>query len=197
MLDPLIFTKLDRVWGPHQVDCFAAMNNSQLRHYVSWLPDPFALHADLLSEEAPEGLLYAFPPFSRVLPTLTKMDRESRKATVVVPFWPARPFWPVLLTLLSDWPILPPPKALSLPRGIFDPVVEIPEIQLLACSISGNQQDRRDFQEKCDTTASEPTSAPARASLQRFRHINGLFASTRTSELLELIKLPVSPSRAS
>jgi hypothetical protein len=197
MLDPLVFKKLDLVWCPHQVDCFAAMNNSQLEHYVSWLPDPFALHADFLSEEAPEGLLYAFPPFSRVLSTLSKMIRESRKATVVVPFWPARPFRPVLLSLLTDWPMLLPLKAMSLPRGIFDPEVQVPEIQLLACSISGRQQERRAFQEMRGSTACEPTSATAQASLRRFRSMNDLFASRRTTELLGLITLPYTPSRAS
>ena len=172
------------------------MNNSQLKQFVSWLPDPFALHADFLSEEAPAGLLYAFPPFSRVLATLSKMIRESRKATVVVPFWPARPFWPVLLPLLTDWPILLPLNSMSLPRGIFDPEVQVPVIQLLACSISGNQQDRKAFQKMRSSTACEPTSATARANRRRFESMNGLFASTMSSELLALIQLPYTPSRA-
>lgn len=197
MLDPKTFTKLDRVWGPHQVDCFAAMNNSQLKNYVSWLPDPFALHADFFSEEAPEGLLYAFPPFSRVLQTLAKLEREARKATVLVPFWPSRPFWPLLLGLLADWPILLPSNPLSLPRGIFDPEVEIPTFQLLACSISGQQLETKAFQETRLTTASKPTSATARASLQRFQHMNALFASTtKSSSLLAMIVLPTSQLKA-
>ena len=43
MLEPSAFAKLNLVWGPHRIDCFAAMNNYHLPHYVSWLSDPFAL----------------------------------------------------------------------------------------------------------------------------------------------------------
>jgi hypothetical protein len=197
MLNPSIFTKLDLIWGPHQVDCFASMNNCQLQHYVSWLPDPFSLYPDFMSKEAPEGRLYAFPPFSMVLPTLTKLARESRTATVVIPFWPTRPFWPVLLSLLTDWPILLPLNPLSLPRGVSDPSMTPPDFQLIACSISGNQPKRRDFQKQRGSMVSNATKPTGQASLQRFRHMNALFASTRSSELLELILLPSSPWKAS
>jgi hypothetical protein len=197
MLDTRIFAKLDLLWGPHAVDCFATMNNSQLEHYVSWLPDPYALHTDFMSQEAPEGILYAFPPFSMILQTLTKLEREFRTATLIVPFWPTRPFWPVLLNLLSDWPILLTKNALSLPKGVFDPTVSPPDLQLLACSISGTQRKRRDFQDLRGSMASEPTNATTKENLRRFQHMNALFVSTRSTELLDLILLPSSRWKAS
>jgi hypothetical protein len=31
------------------LDCFAAMENHQLKHYVSWNPDPYSMYPDLFS----------------------------------------------------------------------------------------------------------------------------------------------------
>ena len=54
-LKPSVFRAIDRLFGPHQVDCFAAMENHQLKHYVSWNPDPYSMYPDLFSRKFPKG----------------------------------------------------------------------------------------------------------------------------------------------
>ena len=39
-LNPLIFRKLDQMWGPHKVDRFASLLNNQLPEYNSFFRDP-------------------------------------------------------------------------------------------------------------------------------------------------------------
>ena len=45
-LNMKIFNKLYQKWGPLNVDLFASRLTFQLDQYVSWRPDPLAIHTD-------------------------------------------------------------------------------------------------------------------------------------------------------
>jgi hypothetical protein len=195
-LIPSLFKKIDLVFGPHQVDGFAAMENHQLKQYVSWRPDPYSMYPDLFSRKFPRGQVYCFPPFILVLRLLTKISQEERVATVVLPFWKGQPFWPVMLSLLTEWPAILPLESLKSPRGIFNRD-RIQQHQLLVCSLSGNLEDRTAFQEMRSNTHFDATSPTLPLGLRPSRTITDTFPSTRYSELRELILRPSTRTPAS
>lgn len=45
-LNPVVFRKIDCLWGPHETDLFAAQENAQLKSYFSLYPDMMALGTD-------------------------------------------------------------------------------------------------------------------------------------------------------
>ena len=47
-LDPAVFKRVDRRWGPHTVDLFASRLNRKLKRHVSWKPDPQCIAVDEL-----------------------------------------------------------------------------------------------------------------------------------------------------
>ena len=80
-----------------------------------------------------------FPPFSLLTKTLQKIEMEKAEAIVVAPLWTTQTWFPKILRLLIDFPLLLPrkQKTLSLP---FEPTRLHPlhkKIQLIACHVSG------------------------------------------------------------
>lgn len=198
MIDQATFGSIEKIWGPHRLDCFAAMNNTQLPEYVSFRPDPYALYSDFMSRTAPKDRLYCFPPFNLILALLSKFDREELSGTIIVPFWPTSPWWPVLLKRLSGWPLLLPPDCSHQPRGIFEGNNSmIPNLQLLACPISGTSTRVEVFQKLLGRTLSESSSKGLTAKYRLWMDKNATFESTRGSELLELMELSSSQSKVS
>lgn len=195
-LQPRIFSKIDRLFGPHEVDTFAAVENHQLPLYVSWRPDPFSMYPDIFSRKLPRGRLYCFPPFCLILRLLNKIRLEARSATVIVPFWVGKPFWPILLDLLTDWPAILPAQSLKSPKGIFIRT-EIQQHQLLACPVSGNVELTSDFQRRRSCTHWDATSPTVLEAARRFKTMTDIFPSTRYFELKGLIWHKSSPTPAS
>ena len=50
MLNPRIFNKIQRKWGPLEVDTFASRLTTQLKRFFSWRPDPEAEALDAFNE---------------------------------------------------------------------------------------------------------------------------------------------------
>ena len=60
-----------------------------------------------------------FPPFSLISRVLQKIQQEKVQGTIIVPKWPTQTWWPVLMRMLVDNPVLPPKrkKLLFLPSS--------------------------------------------------------------------------------
>lgn len=87
---------------------FASRTNCQLPKYFSWQPDPEAIGRDALLHNWVDLKGYAFPP---LLPgCLKKIEEEGSKVVLVAPVWQAQPWYPNLLNLAADYPILFPPE---------------------------------------------------------------------------------------
>ena len=73
-LDPLMFQSLQEKWGPLEIDLFASRLTHQLPKFVSWRPDPLAVHSDAFSMNWRDIQGYAFPPLcsDRALSTAGK-----------------------------------------------------------------------------------------------------------------------------
>ena len=48
-LNPVIFQKINNLYGPLDMDLFASQLSTQCPHYFSWRPDPYALATDAFS----------------------------------------------------------------------------------------------------------------------------------------------------
>ena len=139
MLDKHTFDSITKVFITPEIDMFASRLNTQLANYVSWCPDPGALATDAFSISWKQHLSYMFPPFSLLTKTLQRIEMENAEAIVVAPMWPTQTWFPKILRLLIDFPLLLPrkQKTLTLP---FEPTRLNPlhkKIQLMACHVSG------------------------------------------------------------
>ena len=78
-----VFDQLQKVWGPYNVDLFAAQHNRQLPRYFSFKPDPEAEAVDALAQCWSDLKTYAFPPFALIGRYLRKLEREQVKELVL------------------------------------------------------------------------------------------------------------------
>ena len=92
-LNDKIFEKICKVFGQPEVDLFASRGNNKVERFVSWGPDPGAWRIDAFSMQWSNALFYAFPPFSLVGRTIQKALADNTRIIMVVPNWPAQPWY--------------------------------------------------------------------------------------------------------
>ncbi len=149
-LCPQVFSDLHRRFGPFQVDLFASRNNTQLPQFFSWLLDPDAMATDAFIQSWKGLHGYAFPPFALIHRVLKKLQLDQTSVLLVAPVWPSQPWYPVLLALLSDVPVLLPPwnHLLQAPSGDFHPLILSGALVLAAWPVSGNISKTVAFQSR-------------------------------------------------
>ena len=110
-LHPQVAQLIWAKFGQASVDLFATKENAQC-------PRWFTANLDALSQEWPEGLLYAYPPLPLIWPTLQRVLQERHNLILVAPAWVTRPWFPLLqeLAQVAPWP-LPQRKDLLLQLG--------------------------------------------------------------------------------
>jgi hypothetical protein len=151
-LSPEVFRLVDFRWGPHTIDWFATRHNARLRRFCSWNADERAVYVDALQhigKRKENG--YANPPFSVIGKILQKIQKSGRDLTLIVPAWPSQHWWPLLLHLLSDTPLLLPPiPDLFVPpeRVGVNYYQRAPPWGAFACRISGRSYKRRVFRKR-------------------------------------------------
>ena len=128
--------------GPCSVDLFATRLNNQLRRCVSWRPDPFAIATDAFTMSWQEEVGYAFPPFSLIGRCLQKVRLEGCTVVLVTPVWDVQPWYPVLLDLLIEYPLLLLSHSRPLQQGT--PIGDQP--QLAAWKLSGRPTLQKELQ---------------------------------------------------
>ena len=88
------------------IDLFASRSNYQIKPYISWRPDPEAVHVDAFTYDWSNELFYAFPPFSIIPRVLQKIREDRATGILVVPNWPSQPWYPALRSLLIATPFM-------------------------------------------------------------------------------------------
>ena len=125
---------------PH-VDLFASRLNKQLPKYVSYCPDPSAMAIDAFNVKwHGDVLYYMFPPFSVIPACLQKAAQEQATAILVVPYWTPQPWYPILLRMMLQPPLLLPPSTTNLVM-MSDLTLRHPlasKMNLLVCHLSGD-----------------------------------------------------------
>ena len=142
-----MFSKINEHWGPLQVDHFASSANTKLPSFIAWQPDRGALTVDAFTVHWKQfGLCYAMPPFTLIARVLRCLNIEHIPLVMVIPLWESQPWFPCLLDMICDVPLLlPRATKLYLP---WDPLCLHPlqgQLQLMAVKLSGNPSDIKNF----------------------------------------------------
>lgn len=109
-LNPGMFRLLDTLWGPHDIDRFATMANTQLPVYNSRFLDPYTTGVDGLAQQDWEHLNnFVNPPFRLLDQVLQVIIQQRAEATVIAPAWRGH-MWFQKLKALSVVPPIPLPN---------------------------------------------------------------------------------------
>jgi hypothetical protein len=139
-LQPELVARLQGIWRCHiEIDLFASRHNTQVPAYYSWQHDFDALGVDSLCHAWDwQETLYAYPPVFLVNRILQKiLNDETHDLILVLPLWPSQSWWPTLMSILTEVPIILPHKRwiTSDPSGQATWRHSWP---LMACRTSGN-----------------------------------------------------------
>ena len=106
----------------------------------SWKPDPAALTVDALSISWKGHYPYImFPPFALIPHCLSKLEEEEVTAVLIAPVWTNQVWFPLLLSSLMDFPILPATNnILTSSQGTNHPMVKEGHLPLGAWPVSGD-----------------------------------------------------------
>ena len=130
------------------IDLFASRINFKVPKFVAWVPDPMASFINVFFHKFPEEVFYAFPPFLCIDKFLKKVDLENMEGIIIVPCWKTQPFFPSLLKLLIDFPILIRWRASLLEHPNLQEHPLGKRLKLMASRISGNHVKSKDFRQK-------------------------------------------------
>jgi len=112
----LDFHLLQRIQGLWRcklsVDLFASRHNSQATTYYSWHHDFNAAGVDSLHHNWHwQDTIYAYPPVF-LLPRVLKkiLQDEVFDLILIAPLWPSQSWWPTLMSLVTETPLVLPNK---------------------------------------------------------------------------------------
>lgn len=144
------FRQITQTLGKCEVDLFATRLNTQLERFVSWRPDPEAIGSDALQLNWTDLMGYAFPPFCLISRCLRKVREEKASLLLIAPVWRSQPWYPALLELLIDFPLVLPasPTLLTDPFRDPHPLMVTGQLQLAAWKLSGVDSLQREFQRR-------------------------------------------------
>jgi hypothetical protein len=114
-IDQRIFQSIVDILGKPEFDLFASRLNFKLDNYASWKPDPNAKFVNAFNMNWLDIKFYAFPPFSLVKNCLQKITEDCAEGILIAPLWTAQPWFPKLMWMLVECPVLLPLNVLSLP----------------------------------------------------------------------------------
>lgn len=149
-LDSNIYESITQGFGVPTIDLFASRLNFQTKPYIAWHPDPGAFPIDAFSVEWRKYYFYAFSPFNLIHRVVQKVEADQASRILIVPQWTTQPWFPNLLHLLVQEPLV-------LPRGkkilqlLYNPDLIHPlhqKLTLMACKLSGCHYKVKDFQSK-------------------------------------------------
>ncbi len=92
-----------------------------------------------------------YPPIPLLHLALHKIRREEADVIAILPWWPRRGWFPLVLSLLVDLPVLLPvrPNVISSPQGLPHPGLSI--LRLAAWCLSGKHSKQKGFQQQLRT----------------------------------------------
>ena len=98
-----MFHLINNLFGPYTVDCFADHLNYKLPKFFSrfWCPGTSGIDAFFQNWEGENCLLV--PPIPLISKTLLHMHKCRTSGSLIVPFWPSAPFWPLLVSKFAKF----------------------------------------------------------------------------------------------
>ena len=108
-LNQTIADRIFRAWGRPFVNLFALGKNTKLAIYFSPIRDETSWKVDSLVQSWDGLYAYAYPPTSLIRACLNKVRTENVEIVLIAPVWPNQEWFPDLLGLSIDFPIIIPP----------------------------------------------------------------------------------------
>jgi len=94
---------IERRWGPHTMDRMADSQNSKCGRFnsIRWCPGTSGV--DCFTQNWEKENNYVCPPINLIARVLKHLKYCNAKGTIIVPKWPAQPWWPLLLSMQEEW----------------------------------------------------------------------------------------------
>ena len=173
-LDKQIFQSICQRFYTPEVDLFASrLLTHEVPKYVSRYPDPGALAVDAFLQDWSKWSCLIHPPVVLLPRILRKIREDQATALLIAPNWSGQPWFPELIQMLVDQPLLLPqfPSLVFLP---FQPAVHHPlwqSLHLAVWPLSGVVMKQQAFQRKLLTSYWHQGEQPPRSGTQaRGRH---------------------------
>ena len=144
--------QLFNIYTKPNIDLFATRENRKIQIFCSPYPEPEAWNCDALACSWTGIYAYAFPPPILIPRILQKMKQEMCTLLLIAPLSPRQSWYPTLLSLLVDIPMMLPLREdlLSQRKGqIKHPDPQ--SLKLAAWKISDNAVLRKFFQKKAES----------------------------------------------
>ena len=141
------FNRICEKYGKPDIDLFATRLNKKVKKFCSWYPDPDACYINAFSLNWSDfKFAYSFPPFSLVGRCIQKIQTDRAKGILVVPLWPTQTFFPVLMRLLVDSPLILPKTSSILKLGQSSQEHPLEkQLVMIACKVSGDPLETEAF----------------------------------------------------
>ena len=148
-LNPSVFEKVQALW-PSEVDVFASQWNAQLIKFISWRPQPQAMRVNGFAINWRGLAEYVFPPFALIFKCLEKIRREKAEVVFICPTWTSQPWFPVLLELACDVPMMFHQESSLLMSALdkIHPLLLSNGLHLAAWKLSGDDCVAKDFRQQ-------------------------------------------------
>ena len=147
MMHPNLFSQIQQVMGPLEVDLFASRLTHQLPRFYSWRPDPLAEATDAFTQDWSQFQGYANSLWCLILRTLSRIQREEARVLLIAPVWRTQPWYPLLIQVLVKIPrLLPKDKEMVISPTQKDFIMPMGVPQLAAWPLSGKSADQEAFQ---------------------------------------------------
>ena len=147
-LDQELANLLFQMWGSPVADLFTTAVDAKVPVFYSRTAEPSVCQDDAFQADWSRGLLYMYPPIPRLHLALHKIRREEADVIDILPWWPRRGLFPMVLSLLVDLPLLIPvrPDVISSPQGLPHPGLNT--LHLAAWHLSGKHTKEKEFQQQ-------------------------------------------------
>ena len=146
-LHPAIANRLFTRWGRPQLDLFASPLNNKLPLWYSRVEDAAAVGTNALAHRWTGWYVYAYPPINLIPRVLTKIQQDEVEAIVVLPDWPRRGWFNLLLPMAVEQPVKLPIQMDLLSQRLQDKGVlyhpDLQMLQLTAWKLNGSRGNAR------------------------------------------------------
>ena len=88
------------------IDLFASRLNRQIDTFVSYVPDPEAMHVNAFTLDWSQYVFYCFPPFACIGRIIRKIINDKARGILITPDWPTQYWYPLLLDISDVLPFI-------------------------------------------------------------------------------------------
>ena len=129
------------------IDLFASYLNNKHKQFASWKPDPEATYVNAFSIAWSQFTPFIFSPFSVIHKVLRKIVQDKvKKAICIIPFFPSAVWFPQLIRMCMEKPLILPKWVIKEMKLPWDPNSQHPlrsRMKLLLVVLSAHCSDRK------------------------------------------------------